>query len=370
MDSGAQTQQVRARQAYDADLADQLCAVVAETTGGQIVDRRAELPIDKESRLDLLLTLSAGGESVQMAVETLRHAYPRDVRQAVWQLEEYKLASSCPHNLITLVAADTLSPGAKDLLRKRGIGYFERHGTLYLRWRQWLIDIERPSKVSAKKSSFALFTDAREMVVHALLKHSNEWLTGGELAEMAETSSYTCSVVLQELQRLELCESSGAGRTLRRRLTKPSQLLDSWAEQWVQRKETRSRWYAYSSQPNALLTQLSQQIEKSQLSFPWAFSGTAAANAYAPLLTSTDTAEIIVPPGHSEQMAKALNLKSAEKGANVTLVERDGASLQFRDRIPSYPSYFASPFIMYLDLLDGRGRNKELAQHVREKLEL
>jgi len=50
--------------------------------------------------------------------------------------------------------------------------------------------------------------------------------------------------------------------------------------------------------------------------------------------------------------------------------ERGGASLLFQDRHPEYPSYFASPFILYLDLLDGRGRNKELAQHVREKLEL
>jgi hypothetical protein len=31
---------------------------------------------------------------------------------------------------------------------------------------------------------------------------------------------------------------------------------------------------------------------------------------------------------------------------------------------------FASPIVLYLDLLDGRGRNKELAQAVREKLEM
>jgi hypothetical protein len=302
-------------------------------------------------------------------VETLRHAYPRDIREAVWKLDEYKLASR-QEGLITLVAAESLSPGARDLLRKRGIGYFERNGNLYLRWRQWLINIQRPEKASARKGITALFTDSREMVVHALLMHRKEWLTGSELAQMAHTSSYTCSVVLQELERREWCESSGAGRTLRRQLTKPRQLLDAWAEHWTKRKEQRSRWYVFAERPNLLLMQLTRQIDQAGVSFDWAFTGTAAANVYAPLLTSVDTAEIIVKPGHAEQLAKTLHLKPADKGANVTLVERDGASLLFRDAHPEYPSYFASPFILYLDLLDGRGRNKELAQHVLEKLEL
>lgn len=370
MDKVAQTQREIARLAYEADLADRLSAALAEATNGQVVDRRAKQQIDGESGLDLMLTLVAGGESVDIAVETLCHAYPRDIRQAVWRLDEYKLATNRQQDLVTLVAAESLSPGAKDLLRKRGIGYFERNGNLYLRWRQWLIDIERPRKASAKKEVGTLFTDAREMVAHALLKHRNEWLTGGELAEMVQTSSYTCSVVLQELVRREWCESTGAGRTLRRRLTKPGQLLDAWAEKWTQRKEPRSRWYVFSNHPSALLMQLTYEIDKAAISFPWAFTGTAAANVYAPLLTSVETAEIIIPPGHADQLAKVLHLKPADKGANVTLVERDGASLLFRDVHPEYPSYFASPFILYLDLLDGRGRNKELAQHVREKLEL
>jgi hypothetical protein len=122
--------------------------------------------------------------------------------------------------------------------------------------------------------------------------------------------------------------------------------------------------------PNLLLSQLTHRIDEAGVSFDWAFTGTAAANVYAPLLTSVDTVEIIVRPGHAEQLAKSLRLKPADQGANITLVERDGASLLFRDSHPDYSSYFSSPFILYLDLLDGRGRNKELAQHVLEKLEL
>jgi hypothetical protein len=208
------------------------------------------------------------------------------------------------------------------------------------------------------------------MVVHALLVNRNKWVAGNELAEMSGISPYTSSKVLQELERREWCESTGAGPTLRRRLTKPKQLLEAWAADWTKRKEKRTRWYAFTERPNLLLDHLTYQIDKAGVSFDWAFTGAVAANVYAPLLTSVDTAEIIVPLGHAEELARKIGLKPADKGANVTFVERDGASLLFRESFPDYPSYFASPFIFYLDLLDGRGRNKELAQHVLEKLEL
>jgi hypothetical protein len=68
-------------------------------------------------------------------------------------------------------------------------------------------------------------------------------------------------------------------------------------------------------------------------------------------------------------MADLLGLKPVSKGANVTLIEREPASLLYRYRHPDHPAFFASAYILYLDLLDGRGRSKELADHLREKLE-
>ena len=105
------------------------------------------------------------------------------------------------------------------------------------------------------------------------------------------------------------------------------------------------------------------------MDYRWAFTGAAAANILAPLLTSTEGAEIIVPKGYADRMADVLGLKPVSKGANVTLIEREPASLLYRDVSPNHPIFFASPYILYLDLLDGRGRNKELAEHIREQLE-
>lgn len=349
-----------------------LRSALAEATNGLMLDF-SDKPSAFENHpdVDLHLFLQLGKVTAEIAVKCVRHAYPRDLKVAAWRLEECRIENKA-QNLIPMVAAESLSPGAKEELRKRGIGYFERNGSLYLRWRQWLINIERPATPSTKKDAVSLFTGAREKVVHALLTRRHEWLTGEELARLAETSAYTCSVVMQELVRREWCESTGGGRTLRRKLTQPSQLLDAWAEHWQKRKEKRSRWYIFARNKDGLLSQLTDHFETRDFTLPWAFTGTAATNAWAQYLTAADTAEVIIPTGTAEMVAKTLDLEQAEKGFNVTLIERapDSASLLFREEHSGNPAHLASPFIQYLDLLNGRGRNKELAQYVRQMLEI
>lgn len=330
--------------------------------------RQFDVPFERTGgarRLDLLLRVDSPHEDLYLAVEMIREGYPRDVRNAVWQLEEYRLASPHGSQVVPVVLAEHLSTGARESLRERNVAYFDTSGSLYLNHGQWLIHIERAGKPAPPRRASSLFTGAREQVVHALLQSKQAWVRGQEVAKSAETSTYTVSLTMQELERLEWVESQGIGRNLRRRLAQPGKLLDAWSEAWRKRKESRTRWYMYTHNPDNLLLAITNKLHRTQLS-GWAFTGTAAANVLAPLLTSVDTAELIVPLGHAERYADTLELKQADKGSNIVLVERSGASLLFCQEHPEFPSCFASPFIQYLDLLDGRGRNKELAAHVRE----
>lgn len=79
-----------------------------------------------------------------------------------------------------MVVADTLSPGAKAMLRERRIGYFEPDGCLYFRWRTWLVNIERPKRVPSRTRAMPLFSGSRENVVHALLMSRGSWIAGQE----------------------------------------------------------------------------------------------------------------------------------------------------------------------------------------------
>ena len=352
---------------------EELTRTLEEALGPDATVRRvAGMPFASttDSEPDALIEIQVPYKTLMVYVKVKRDVYPRDIRDAVWSLNKYMRYQDHAHDAIGMLAAGSLSPGAKDELKAENIAFFDLRGSLHLRHETWLISINKPSKRLKNYShSIDLFTDARGSVVHTLLMHANAWLTGAELAEQAETSSYTCSVVLQELTLREWVESSGGGPSKRRRLIRPEKLLDAWAEQWQERKEKQTKWYTFVENPKHMLGHLADRIDRARVDFPWAFTGAAAANVVAPLLTSTDGAEIIVPKGYAERMAEVLGLKPVSKGANVTLIEREPASLLYRDRHPHFPGFIASRCILYLDLLDGRGRNKELAEHIRDRLE-
>ncbi|MBA4061944.1 MAG: hypothetical protein C0470_16555 [Verminephrobacter sp.] len=217
-----------------------------------------------------------------------------------------------------------------------------------------------------------MFSGAREQVVHALLEHwrregEEAWVSGAEIAEMAGTSPFTVSTTMQEFERQAWVDVTGSGPTLRRRLSRPELLLDAWAQVWKQRlpKETRTRWYAYAGGSGGIVDHMLERLAGRD---GWLMTGAAAANAVVPHLMAIDRATIIVPPGVSKQWAADLKLEQAEKGSNVTFIERTGASLMFGDtNSERRGSRFASRFVMYLDLLDGVGRNKELAVEFRSR---
>jgi hypothetical protein len=334
------------------------------TANGRRVDRFLELRITDED---------GSSQNLAFAIEIVRHAYPRDISAAMWQLKEY--LNSVPANstpVIPMIAAQSLSPGAKDLLRQNNVAYFDLQGSLYLRWRHWLIDVQQNAGAAVPKpvrGKMDLFTDARARVVHALLLSKRQWVQVTDLAKSAKVSAYTCSMVLQELEKREWCVAAGSGPGLRRQLVKPNALLDAWADAWTSRKEERTHWYMFAHPQDALIQELTTRLGMLSTTIAWAFTGAAPANSFAPLLTSVSEAEIIVPLGEARMVAECIKLERAEKGFNVTIHERDQASLLFRSQERD-GAMFASPIVLYLDLLNGRGRNKELAHTVREKLEL
>lgn len=337
-------------------------------TGAKILNKKnARSPANG---IDLLLTIKSPGGTWNVAVAVKRVVYPRDIRDALWVFERYRIENEHKRNetFIPLVIAEKISQGAREELKDQGAGYYDTSGSLYFRHDQWLINIDRPATASAQKKQRApLFAGAKEMVVHALLHKRGEWFTGLELAKISETSVFTVSSVLRELELREWVESEGKGRLLRRRLSRPGDLLDAWVEVWQKRKENKSSWYFFSSDPKKLLDSLALKTERARIG-DWAFTGAIAANYMSPLLTHVDVAELETLPGTHAQFAEALGLKPAEKGSNVVLIERSGAGMLFRRPHPESGGWLASEFIQYLDLHDGRGRNEELATQLRQDI--
>jgi hypothetical protein len=325
---------------------------------------------EHDRRLDALvrLRLLSDGD-VDLAIEVLGTAYPRDIIQVIHQLQKYKATSDSPNRPVILaVVAEYLSPGARQELKEAGINFFDGTLSMYFRHRTYLLVREILGVEHKPRRPVRLFSGAREKVVHSLLEHwrttmGREFISGGELSMQSQTSTYTVSSTMQELEREGWVDATGSGPGLRRRLAKPEALLDAWAEDWTSRKETRSRWHVYA--PSNLVDTMLIKLQEYD---GWALTGAAAANAVAPHLTSVDRVQVIVPVGKAQAWAEQLKLKRAELGSNVTFIEREGASLMFLDEHPEQPSSrFAGRFIQYLDLLDGYGRDKELAEEFRRR---
>ncbi len=324
---------------------------------------------EKTHHLDALVRMRLPiGDEFVIAVELLGRAYPRDILHVMNQLQKWRERADEGQQVVLAVVAEYLSPGAKAELKEAGISYYDGGSSMFFRHRTYLVSREFVGEQPPPRRSIRLFSGAREQVVHALLEHwrrtkGAEYIGGAELANKAETSTYTVSSTMQEMERENWIEATGSGPALRRRLRDPAGLLDAWAHDWASRKEHATRWYIYAktNPVDAVLWNLREHVGDG-----WAVTGAAAANAVVPHLTSVDRVQIVVPPGETKIWAEELQLKPAEKGSNVMLIERTGAALMFLDEHPERPgSRFASRFIQYLDLLDGYGRNKELAEEYR-----
>ncbi|WP_237884293.1 hypothetical protein [Pseudomonas sp. PGPR40] len=351
---------------FEKNLLTSFASALEEAAGVAVTNIAYEVPSAGHS-LDAVVEVNTPESQWHIPIEMLNEGYPRDVRNAAWTLEGYRarLPRNAPEaNVVPMVIAKRLSKGAREELKVRNIGYYDASGSMYLRHGRWLINIERPHSGGREHGPVSLFSSSREKVVHALLHLKGDWFTGYQLADASETSVYSVSIVLKELERLEwIVASEGRGRDQRRKLTQPGKLLDAWVSARQKSKERTSRWYLFCSNPRHLLTQISQTAMKANISEDWAFTGPIAANALSPLLTGVDVADIAVPPESVSDFVKALALKPAEKGSNVILIERNGAEMLFRQEHEG--TWLASPFIQYIDLQNGRGRNKELAAQLR-----
>lgn len=320
---------------------------------------------DGKMRLDARLGMQAPGEAT-IVVELIASGFPRDMRHAVWTLQEYVRGAAAPPKVIMAVVAERLSPGAREVLRAREIAYYDRSGSLFFKHGDITIDIDRPAKSAERGTLGSEFEGAREQVVHALLHTHGRPFTGLELASLSGTSPFTVSQTLRILEPKGLVEGQRAGRGAQRRLADPGALLDAWAAVWIRRPEPTTEWFFFAAKPGQMGSSIGWRLLKAAGISDWAYTGAEAGNYLAPLLTSVDRLDLVVPPGRALEIARAVPLQAAKSGWNVRLIERSGAATMFQRPIPEYDMPLASPYVVYLDLLkDDRGRNKELAQHLR-----
>lgn len=318
-------------------------------------------------RPDAEIALHIEDKHFTLRVEAKRELYPRDVREALWRLgPDSRNAAQNDLSTIRLIAADSISPGAKELLKTERVGYFDRGGSLYVPASGAYIYIDKPPPKSMAKAIRSLFTGRRSQVLHALLLHPRESLNGKDLAERAQVSTATVSQVLSELDRLDLLNPNSLGTHKGRQLREPGALLDQWAQHLTLLKPPSfRRYFLPAARADELLAAIAHAFNDHSVLYAVSFE--AAAHIYAPFLSTVSQVKCRSFTGPALEAAlSALDARVVEEGANFSLIETTSpGDLLFREQIGG--AWLASPIQVYLDLLRSEGRAKELAQNLRKE---
>ncbi len=325
---------------------------------------RPEPAVQAAGRIDAKIDLRVAGKSIVLLVEERKSVYPRDVRQALWQLK------SPPHDHYAdvqhLLIADSLSPGAKELLRAERIGYFDSGGSLFLPAAGAYVYIDKPAPKTLEKSVRSLYSGRRAQILSALLVNHEAWFGVTEVAGRAQVAPSTASDVLSELERFDWLESRGQGPSKERHLREPGALLDAWAKQLAtQRAPVLRRYFVPGLKSDALMERLGQIFDAYQVAY--AVSYEAAAQRYAPFLSSISQLRVrLLPSTNADRAMTELGARVVNEGANLAVIETKSAGeLLFRQNVGGV--WLASPIQVYLDLLRGEGRAKEMAEHLRKE---
>jgi hypothetical protein len=317
---------------------------------------------------DAQIDLQVAGKSFTLLVETKKAVYPRDARQVIWQFREasHGRPRGQGKEPLSLLVAESISPGAKELLRDERVGYYDSGGSLYLPAPGAYLYIDKPPPKTLAKSVRSLFSGRRAQVLHALLIQHRDWFGVKELAQRAMVSPATTSQVLTELERFDWLVSRGQGPSKERHLREPAALLDTWVKQLAStRLPNLRRYYVPATKADTLVERVGEVFDAHDAGY--AISHEAAAQRYSPFLCSVSQVRARLLIGSNADAAIGdLGARVVNEGANLAIIEaKSPGDLLFRERVGGI--WLASPVQVYLDLLRGEGRSKEMAEHLRKE---
>lgn len=324
-----------------------------------------EAGIGDRLRPDAILDAVVADREIIFVIEVRGDVYPRDAREIVWQLKRYlRELDSSNRRYVPMIIARSVSEGAREFLQEEQIAYHDLSGSLFLSVDETFVLLERPKPKRAKRRAMNVFKGTRAQVLHALFDRPGEWVSASEIAEDAGVSPATVSETFKDLERREWLEVKGEGPAKRRRLIRPDVLLDTWRDSILaSRASKRARYYVPRMKPE----DMAHEIKSGNYydDFDLEFTGQFAAQFYTPYLSNVSdlTVRTFGKRTH-DWLVTTLDAREVSEGANLVLI--DAKPNKNRHRMhDEIERLMASPLQVYLDLLEDRGRSKEMAEHLR-----
>ena len=353
----------------DGQLLDGLLEALRELPDAQAEVSRVEHSGGRDRGHDAQVDLRVGGKAVILLIEMKKEVYPRDVRQVLWQLRDS--ARRRPHaaekrEAAFFLIAQSISPGAKELLRNERVGYYDSGGSLFLPASNIYAYVDKPPPKSLSRSIRSVFSGRRAQVLHAVLLRNQEWFGVKDIANQAQVAPATASQVLRELEKFEWVVSRGQGPAKERHLQEPGALLDAWVnQQAVMRPLSMRRYFVPAAHGEGLVKKFAEACAVSKAEY--AITHEAAGQRYAPFLSTVSQVRCRLLDGPAADRALGtLDARSVDQGANLAVIEvKSPGELLFRESVNGV--WLAGVLQVYLDLMRSEGRAREMAKHLRQE---
>jgi len=355
----------------ETELIEHLQAALMALPAMTLVSTEQGVPIRKDHVIheaDAVVKITVNGEPHTFLIEAKKSLFPRDAREAVWKVRKLQelLLDTQGREAVPLIASGAISDGAREFLQNEGVSYFDDGGSLFLTDKGLFVLRDRPASKGATRTERSLFTGRRTQVLLGLFQEPKSWHRVQELSEKAFASTATVSQFFTELQRREWVSVRGRGPKKERKLVQPSELLDAWVKNVTASQKPRlRRFYVPSLKAEELMLKINQICESKGIAY--AITGEWAAQLYSPFLSSIGQVRLRFPNDrHLSELTSELKAREVNEGSNLAVIESASyGDFLFRERVREV--WLANPIVVYLDLLQGEGRAKEMADHLRRE---
>ncbi len=318
----------------------------------------SEYSFGKKGRVDVLLRLKMGEKREALLCEVVSQGFPKQIREKGLQLLE---TSEQGKKGYPVIIAPYISELGKEICKKIGVGFLDLSGNAYLNFDSFYLEIEgKPNKFKSLGKLSGLFNPKGERVLRFyLLQGKDESLQSyRRIASEVSVSLGQVSKVNKKLDELGLWieESEGV-----KALDKPK-LLDLWRDNDRFERNRILSFYSMKQIP---------QIEKQIAEFcktngvQYALTLFSGANRLAPFTRYNIATSYF--SGDIEKIKGDLELKEVPSGANLQIIIPYDEGVYYKAQEVNSATV-ANPIQIYLDLYNNKGRGKEQANFLRERI--
>lgn len=303
---------------------------------------------------DFTVEVRHDNRSYTVAGAVKGQGYPQQLRQAIDQLIRYRYKCETQDQL--MVVAPYISPEGAKLCHDDKVSYFDLAGNC--RIAMGLLYIERsgfPNPFQKKDAGTpSLYGMRGERILRVLLTDPEKPWKVAPLAKLTGVSLGTVSIIRKLLLERDWAKDGPDGI----KLTQPEKLLHDWAQVWGRRA---FRPFGYFSRLGQTETEQKLADFAKTQNRHVALTGVAAAWRYAPM-TRYQRSQVYWD-GEPEELARAMDWKPTESGANVhILTPRDRGVFDGMRQMGGVP--VVCPVQVFLDLQRDPARGEEAAEHL------